>query len=132
MKKKLCSIMCLCSLVSIMLCACGKQQIGTNTERSDSGEEGAETETLKAKILELDDAFILVEPLEGSPELNSADKINIPNEGNIDFHIGDEIEIEYSGGILESYPAQLGEVYNIKVTKETVDFQTGQSSQQEK
>ena len=28
MKKKLCSIVCLCSLVSIMLCACGKEEQG--------------------------------------------------------------------------------------------------------
>ncbi len=32
MKKRLCSMICLCSLVSVMLCACGKQQIETNAE----------------------------------------------------------------------------------------------------
>ncbi len=32
MKKRICSMICLCILVSVMLCACGKQQIGTNAE----------------------------------------------------------------------------------------------------
>lgn len=32
MKKRLCSMICLCSLVSIMLYACGKQQMGANAE----------------------------------------------------------------------------------------------------
>jgi len=34
--------------------------------------------------------------------------------------IGDVIEIEYSGEILETYPARIADVYGIKVIKETI------------
>ncbi len=134
MKKRLCSMICLCSLVSVMLCACEKQQIRTNAEggtAKDASEKGTDTVTLKETVIELDDDSILVEPLMGDLALNSADRINIPNEANIELHIGDEIKIKYSGGILETYPAQLGEAYSIKVVKEAVDSQQDQSSQQE-
>lgn len=134
MKKRICSMIYLCGLVSVMLCACEKQQIETNAQGGiamDASEKGAETVILKAAVIELDDNSILVEPLMGDPALNSADKINIPNEGDIDLHVGDEIEIRYNGEILETYPAQLGEVYSIKAVKEAVDSQSDQSSQQE-
>ena len=44
-------------------------------------------------------------------ELDSADKFYISNEENLELQIGDFVEISYNGEIMESYPAQLGEVY---------------------
>lgn len=35
----------------------------------------------------------------------------------LELQTGNIIEIEYNGDILESYPAQLGEVYNITIVK---------------
>ncbi len=38
---------------------------------------------------------------------------------NLELQIGDLVEISYNGEILESYPAQLGEVYKITVIEQT-------------
>ena len=224
MKKKLCSIICLCSLVSIMLCACGKKNRGnpirlparedivsigvsngdkytmspnTETEATefideflsmlmdmettnkesindvpvnknsitinincdgvagttlfyyvDKGTEYVEqpyqgiykpapalgnciTEmlasadntplmvTFQASVIEMNDDSIIVKPVDGSLELNSADKFYISNEENLELQIGDLVEISYNGEIMESYPAQLGEVYEITVIEQT-------------
>ena len=51
--------------------------------------------------------------LDGSLELDSADKFYISNEENLELQIGDLVEISYNGEIMESYPAQLGEVYEM-------------------
>lgn len=107
MKKRLYSIICLCSLVSIMLCACGNSTDGIT-----------ETVTFQATVIETTNNSILVEPIEGSPELRSSDQFSIPNKGGLELQTGNVIEIEYNGDILESYPAQLGEVYNITIVQE--------------
>ena len=52
-------------------------------------------------------------------ELDSADKFYISNEENLELQIGDFVEISYNGEIMESYPAQLGEVYKITVIEQT-------------
>ena len=127
MKKRLYGMICLCGLVSIMLCACGKQQIGPSVEGSttmDVSEENTEKVTFQAAVTELNGNNFLVEPLEGSLELSSADSFSIANIGNIDLHVGDIVEIEYNGVILETYPAQLEKVYGIKVTEGVGDAQS--------
>lgn len=127
MKKNLYSMICLCSLVSMMLCACEKQQIGTAAEGTatiEASEKSAETVTFQATVAELTGSGILVEPIEGSWELSSANLFWIPNIENIDLHLGDTVEIEYDGEIMETDPAQLGKVYSIKITKETEDSQS--------
>lgn len=224
MKKKLCSIVCLCSLVSIILCACGKEEQGNpirlparedivsisvsdgdkyamspNTEAQatefideflsmlmdmettsrqsindapvnkdfitinincdgaagttlfyyvDKGTEYVEqpyqgiykpapalgdcitemlssanntplTITFQASVIEKSKDSIIVKPVDGSLELDSADKFHLSNEENLELQIGDLVEISYNGEIMESYPAQLGEVYKITVIEQT-------------
>ena len=65
-----------------------------------------------ATILELDSSSALVQPVEGEDELSSADKIHlgIANLGDIGAQVGSEVEIYYTGGIMESYPAQINAV----------------------
>ena len=65
-----------------------------------------------ATILELDSSSALVQPVEGEDELSSADKIHlgIADLGDIGAQVGSEVEIYYSGGIMESYPAQINAV----------------------
>ena len=65
-----------------------------------------------ATILELDSTSALVQPVEGEDELRSADKIHlgIANLGDIGAQVGSEVEIHYTGGIMESYPAQINAV----------------------
>ena len=83
---------------------------------------GEENNTIfEATILEIRDNYFLVEPVEGSQELNNADLITVPmkNIGTAPQpNVGDIIEIAYNGEIAESYPAQITEVYGIKVVKE--------------
>lgn len=42
----------------------------------------------------------------------------MPNKDNLELQAECIIEIEYDGSILESYPAHLGEVYNITVVEQ--------------
>ncbi len=69
--------------------------------------------TFQAIVLECSDTSILAEPVEGSLELDSAGQFHIPNIEGTQLQAGDVIEIAYDGSIMETYPAQLGEVYNI-------------------
>lgn len=75
----------------------------------------------QAEILEIYDGNYLVKPVEGSWELSSADRIEVPIRNahpSQEPEIGDVIEIEYSGEILETYPARIADVYSIKVVAE--------------
>ena len=65
-----------------------------------------------ATILELDGSSALVQPVEGEDELSSADKIHIgiADLDDIGAQVGSEVEIYYTGGIMESYPAQINAV----------------------
>lgn len=127
MKKRVYNIICLCSLVSMMLCACAQQQIGTSVEEETTtrtSQEGDKTVTFQATIIDIIDDTILVEPVEGASELGSADSFTITTIANIELHVGDIVEIEYNGEILETYPAQLGKVYAIHVIQEVGDSQS--------
>ena len=56
--------------------------------------------------------------MKGSAELSSSDRISIPIEympASSTPEAGDIISIQYNGEILESYPAQLGEIYGIQL-----------------
>ena len=75
----------------------------------------------EAEILEIHDGNYLVKPVEGSWELSSADRIEVPIRNahpSPEPEIGNVIEIEYSGEILETYPARITEVFSIRVVKE--------------
>ena len=77
-------------------------------------------QVFRAEILEIHDGHYLVKPVEGSWELNSADRIVVPISNahpSPEPEIGNVIEIEYSGEILGSYPAQIADVYGIKLIR---------------
>ena len=77
----------------------------------------------EATVLEVHDGYYLVKPVDGSRELNSADKIEVPIKNldpSIEPEVGDVIEITYDGMIMELYPAILHEVYRIKVVEEAI------------
>ncbi len=74
--------------------------------------------TFQATILEINDNYYLVKPVEGSTELNSADQITVPVTSiNPTPEVGDILEIVYDGEIAESYPAQITNVYSISVVE---------------
>ena len=82
-------------------------------------------QVFRAEILEIHDGYYLVKPVEGSWELSSADRIEVPIRNahtSPEPEVGDVIEIEYSGEILETYPARIADVYGIKVVEETDKF----------
>ena len=75
----------------------------------------------QAEILGIFDSYYLVEPVEGSPELRSSDRIEVKMEHldpSLEPEVGDIIEIIHSGEIMESDPARLQDVYSIRVAKE--------------
>ena len=110
MKKQLLLILTLGFILA--LAACGTS--GSGEPEAD----GNGTATFQATILEIYDGYYLVEPVEGSTELNSADRITVPIENmnpSPEPKVGDVLEIEYDGSIAESYPAQITNVYSINV-----------------
>ena len=75
----------------------------------------------QAEILKIFDNHYLVEPVEGSPELRSSDRIEVKMEHldpSLEPEVGDIIEIIHSGEIMESDPARLQDVYSIRVVNE--------------
>ena len=69
-------------------------------------------------VEEIGDGYMTVLPNEDTPERASADKITVPIQHMSSAKepvVGDVVEICYNGIILESYPAQLGEIYRIQV-----------------
>ena len=82
-------------------------------------------QVFQAEILEIYDGNYLVKPVEGSWELSSADRIEVSIRNvhpSPEPEIGDVIEIEYAGEILETYPAQIADVYGIKVIEKNKGF----------
>ena len=86
-----------------------------------------EGNTFVATVLENNETYILVEPVEGSTELNSADRIvvyisdailvDVQDKGITisDINVGKQVEVSYNGGIAESYPAQIQGCYSVKL-----------------
>lgn len=100
---------------------------GCADKREEATGETAATKTyFKATVLEIADAYLLVEPFADTLESKSADQIKV---GTADMgeelsnylaeaSIGDIIEIGYDGSIAESYPAQISNIYEIKLVTE--------------
>lgn len=63
------------------------------------------------------DNYMTVIPNEGTPERRSSDLITLSLQyvEGAEPAPGDVVEIAYNGEIMESYPAQLGQVYRIQV-----------------
>ena len=104
MKKLICILTTLAMLLSLAAC-------GGTTENA---------ATFRAAVLEINDGYYLVEPVEGSAELKSADQITVPMKDmapSPEPEVGDILEIEYDGYIAESYPAQINNVYSIRVVE---------------
>ena len=93
----------------------------TPANRVTEKESSPDSVTFEAKVLEAKDGYFLVEPVEGSWELNSADKIEVPVEhldAGLEPQAGDIIKITYNGEIQESYPARISEVFGVEIVEE--------------
>ena len=104
MKKLICILTTLAMLLSLAAC-------GGKTENA---------ATFRAAVLEINDGYYLVEPVEGSAELKSGEQNTVPMKNmspSPEPEVGDILEIEYDGYIAESYPAQINNVYSIRVVE---------------
>ena len=93
----------------------------TPASRATEKESSPDSVTFEAKVLEVKNGYFLVEPVEGSWELNSADQIEVPVEhldAGLEPQVGDIIKITYSGEIQESYPARISEVFGVEIVEE--------------
>lgn len=62
-----------------------------------------------ATVIEIRGSSVLVEPVIGEDELQSSDRIsvNTASLGDIGAEVGSDVEIYYTGGIMETHPAQI-------------------------
>ncbi len=119
MKYKIYEVLLIC-LIIFSITACSSNHDKQTTEITD------EKSYFEATVLEKTDNAILVEPSEMAQERKSSDKIwininNIAEEKSLevlrDLDIGDIVAIGYLGGIAESYPAQINDVYEIALVE---------------
>lgn len=112
MRKQLLLILTLSLILAVTAC---RTSSGRGSEVDENGKA-----TFQATILEVRDGYYLVEPVDGSTELNSADLITVPITNinpSPELEVGDVLEIEYDGSIAESYPAQITNVYSIRIVE---------------
>ncbi len=84
---------------------------------SESDGEAPSRATFFATVLRISGHTAWVEPLEGEDELRSASQITFGfADKDIGAEVGDTVEINYNGYIMESYPAQI-EMISWKITE---------------
>ena len=85
-------------------------------------DDNSATNICKATITEVNGDTIIVKPIEGSQELSSADQFflsaSLLDEGLIPT-VGMTLEITYGGGVMETYPAQFGNIQKVTVISES-------------
>lgn len=112
MKKQLLLILTLSLILAVTAC---RASSGGESDMDENGKA-----TFQATILKVCDGYFLVEPVDGSTELNSADQITVPMTNmnlSPEPEVGDVLEIGYDGSIAESYPAQITNVYSIRIVE---------------
>ena len=74
--------------------------------------------SFQATVLEVHDAYLLVEPAEGAWERSSADKIEVSLQGKTSWpipQVGETVNVFYNGELMETYPARVGKVYRVEI-----------------
>ena len=74
--------------------------------------------SFEATVLEVHDAYLLVEPAEGAWERSSADKIEVSLQDKTSWpipQVGDTVNVFYNGELMETYPARVGKVYRVEI-----------------
>jgi len=104
-------------VVAVIACAVVTVCFATNPKQDFFQEQ----HTVQARITEVEDRSFLVTPVEGASELSSSDLFRVPITNmspSPEPQVGDILEITYDGSILESYPAQFGTVYSMRVVSQ--------------
>lgn len=76
--------------------------------------------TIKAVVVKVNKNYLLAMGIENGTELYS---IGLNNIENTEFKNGQEILIYFDGDVMTTYPAQLGNIGRIEITKEKSDIQ---------
>lgn len=117
MKKLLIFAFILVGLLGLVGCRQGiRHDIANQPAVSSTANE--ELRSFGAKVLSVNDDCLLVEPLTGSNERKSADRMEVPLAEKTSWPIpavGDTVNIFYSGGILETYPARITKVHRVEI-----------------
>lgn len=71
-----------------------------------------ENNSFFGKVVESDTSYIIVEPDENEEERKASDKISIGlgEYSDVLYAVGTRVKITYTGGIMESYPAQVNAI----------------------
>ena len=103
-------------LLSLSMVACSDPTRDyIEPDKIDHNEE-VETDYFEARIVEVYEKSIVVEPIDDSNASKSSDKIDVTIDGiSVDFDlvVGDIVGITYAGGIAESYPAQINDTISM-------------------
>jgi hypothetical protein len=69
-----------------------------------------------AKVLQILENSVVVEPLAGKSVLNTADRISFVTKGldDIGAAVGDVVTVAYTGVLTETYPARITAVWWVK------------------
>ena len=104
-------------VAAIVACAVVTVCFATNPKQDSVQEQ----RTVQARLTEVESGSFLVEPVDGASELSSSDLFRVPITNmppSPEPRVGDVIEITYDGSILESYPAQFGTIYSMRVVSQ--------------
>ncbi len=106
MKKIILTIL-ICVFMVLGLSGCGTK-VNNNASIKNQDNINNEEHQFKAKVIEVHEGYIIVEPNADEIERKSSDKFHIKNDNNVKYKKGQILAITYVGGINESYPAQIG------------------------
>lgn len=96
----------------------GNEDQNLNNILSSVGDEG-----FIAYVIEQNGKTLIVKPAETEAEIKSSDKFSIGiGESNETFEIGDKVRVTYTGGIMETYPAQVKTIKVEKVLDEKLEL----------
>lgn len=127
MKKILVTLVSLVLCGSVLLGGCGRKNAGESPE-----EEGAlcGTDTMKGIVLEIRDGSLVIAPDEESWVRSSSDQVvagtaectdKASQEALKRLAIGDTVEVTFSGNVLETYPASIGNVSALRILSRTAE-----------
>lgn len=107
---------------SIFLTSCGTDSVPAQQPNDHAAEQTAPAASVcKAAVTEVNGNTMIVKPVDGSAERSSADQfslsVSLLDEGIVPV-VGMTLEITYDGGVLETYPAQFGNVQKVTVLSE--------------
>ncbi|MBR3630161.1 MAG: protease complex subunit PrcB family protein [Oscillospiraceae bacterium] len=115
-------IVLIIAALCLFLTSCGTDTTPAQQPDDHATEQTAPAASVcKAAVTEVNGNTILVKPIDGSWELSSADQFSLSasllDEG-VSPAVGMTLEITYDGGVLETYPAQFGNIQKVTVLSE--------------